>query len=169
MNVDPQGLLRYVVTDKGTLFKSAGYMCTEAFNPLGGVPCELVGGLGTPVDVSGNQLPQSPEASYSLALNQDFNSSNGVTTARLTYRYQAEREGNVFNYERARMPEHKFFDLSITYKPNDKDWYFSLYGKNLSDEVTVGTWAAASAIQGGTQFATYTDPRIWGLSFGTTF
>jgi len=169
VNVDPQGLLRYVVTDKGTLFKSAGYMCTEAFNPLGGVPCELVGGLGTPVDVSGNQLPQSPETSYSLALNQDFNSSSGVTTARLTYRYQAEREGNVFNYERARMPEHKFIDLSFTYKPNDKDWYISLYGKNLGDEVTVGTWAAASAIQGGTQFATYTDPRTYGIMFGTSF
>ena len=169
VNVDPQGLLRYVVTDKGTLFKSAGYMCTEAFNPLGGVPCELVGGLGTPVDVSGNQLPQSPETSYSLALNQDFNSSNGITTARLTYRYQSEREGNVFNYERARMPEHKFIDLSFTYKPNDKDWYISLYGKNLRDEVTVGTWAAASAIQGGTQFATYTDPRTYGIMFGTNF
>jgi outer membrane receptor protein involved in Fe transport len=169
VNVDPQGLLRYVVTDKGTLFKSAGYMCTEAFNPLGGVPCALVGGLGTPVDVSGNQLPQSPETSYSLALNQDFNSSSGVTTARLTYRYQAEREGNVFNYERARMPEHKFIDLSFTYKPNDKDWYISLYGKNLGDEVTVGTWAAASAIQGGTQFATYTDPRTYGIMFGTSF
>ena len=34
---DPQGVLRYVVTDKGPLFKSAGYMCTDAFNPLGGV------------------------------------------------------------------------------------------------------------------------------------
>jgi len=169
INVDDAGLLRYIVTDKGTLFKSAGYMCTEAFNPLGGVPCSVVGGLGTPVDVSGNQLPQSPEASYSLALNQDFNSSNGVTTARLTYRYQSEREGNVFNYDRAKMPEHKFYDLSVTYKPNEKDWFFALYGKNISDEVTVGTWAASSAIQGGAQFATYTDPRTWGVQFGTSF
>jgi len=98
-----------------------------------------------------------------LQLKEFQNVTLGITTARLTYRYQSEREGNVFNYERARMPEHKFIDLSITYKPNDKDWYFSLYGKNLSDEVTVGTWAASSAIQGGAQFATYTDPRtyIW--------
>jgi outer membrane receptor protein involved in Fe transport len=29
VNVDAQGLLRYIVTDKGTLFKSAGYMCTK--------------------------------------------------------------------------------------------------------------------------------------------
>ena len=29
--------------------------------------------------------------------------------------------------------------------------------------------AAASALQGGAQFATYTDPRTWGIMFGTDF
>ena len=33
----------------------------------------------------------------------------------------------------------------------------------------IGTWAAASALQGGAQFATYTDPRTWGVMFGTKF
>ena len=32
--------------------------------------------------------------------------------------------------DRSRMPEHEYVDLKITYKPNDKDWYISLYGKN---------------------------------------
>ena len=49
-----------------------------------------------------------------LQLKEFQNVTLGITTARLTYRYQSEREGNVFNYERARMPEHKFIDLSIT-------------------------------------------------------
>ncbi len=61
------------------------------------------------------------------------------------------------------MPEHDFFDLSITYKPNDKDWYFSLYVKNIQMKLFIGTWAAASAIQGGAQFATYTDPKNMGI------
>jgi outer membrane receptor protein involved in Fe transport len=168
ISLDPQGILRYVLTDKGPLFKSAGYVCTVAFNPLGGVLCPEAG-LGTPVDVSGNQLPQSPEKSYSVSLNQDFNSSKGKTTARLTYRYQGKREGNVFNSDRSRMPEHKFLDLKVTYQPNEKDWYASLYVKNIRDEVFIGTWAAASALQGGAQFATYTDPRTWGIMFGTDF
>jgi hypothetical protein len=60
------------------------------------------------------------------------------------------------------MPEHKFLDLKVTYQPNEKDWYASLYVKNIRDEVFIGTWAAASALQGGAQFATYTDPRTWG-------
>ena len=41
----------------------------EPFNPFGGV---VESGLGTPVDVSGNKLPQSPELSYSIAMNKDF-------------------------------------------------------------------------------------------------
>ena len=166
--VDAQGALRYALTDKGPLFKSAGYVCTVAFNPLGGIMCPEAG-LGTAVDVSGNKLPQSPEKSYSIAINQDFNSDRGITTARLTYRYQAEREGNVFNTDRSRMPAHDFLDLSVTYKPNDKDWQASLYVKNIRDNVFIGTWAASSALQGGAQFATYTDPRTWGVSFSRNF
>ena len=60
-------------------------------------------------------------------------------------------------------------DLSITYQPNDKDWYISLYVKNIGDDVFIGTWAAASALQGGAQFATYTDPRTYGIMFAETF
>ena len=165
ISVDGQGVLRYIVTDKGPLFKSAVYVCTSAFNPAGGVFCPE-GSLGTAVNNVGNQLPQSPKKSYSIAINQDFNSSKGITTARLAYRYMSEREGNVFNSDRSRMPEHKFFDLSVTYKPNENDWYASLFVKNIGDDVYIGTWAAASALQGGAQFATYTDPRTYGIAFG---
>ena len=167
-NGDPQGIVRYGMTDKGLIFKSAGYVCTQAFNPLGGVPCPE-SGLGTPVNVSGNQLPQSPELSYSLSLNKDFLQSSGVTSARVTYRFQAEREGDVFNTDRTRMNAHKFLDLKVTYQPNDSDWYVAFFAKNLVDNVYVGTWASASALQGGALFATYTDPKTYGIQFGTSF
>ena len=168
VSVDPQGILRYVLTDKGLLFKSAGYVCTLPFNPAAGVDCPSTG-LGTAVDVSGNKLPQSPKKSYSIAINHDINLTNSVTTARLAYRYMSEREGNVFNTDRSRMPAHDFMDLSITYKPNNKDWHAAFYVKNIQDNVLIGSWAAASALQGGAQFATYTDPRTFGIMFGSSF
>jgi outer membrane receptor protein involved in Fe transport len=166
INADPQGIVRYAVTDAGTIFKSAGSLCLAPFNPAGGVPCSNPGIL---TDVTGNQLPQSPELSYSLSLNQDYNTDGGVTTFRLTYRYQSERFGDVFNSERATMNEHKYFDTRITYQPNDANWFVSVYGKNLANDQFVGTWASASPLQGGTTFATYTDPRTWGVQFGTSF
>jgi iron complex outermembrane receptor protein len=170
---DPAGAVTYgwAVGADGNpmlIFKSAGYLCLQPFNPLGGVPCTGAG-LGGTVDISGNSLPQSPKSSFGIGVNKDMINDNSVTSLRVSYRYQGEREGNVFNQDRARMPETKYWDMSATYRPNGSDWYVRVYGKNLADDQFVGTWAASSALQGGAQFSTYTDPRTYGLEFGTSF
>ena len=171
--LDPQGAVQYGygINAAGTIvpvFKSAGFLCLAPFNPLGGVSCPAAA-QGSEVSISGNSLPQSPKTSYSIGYNKDFGTDNGVTSLRVAYRYQAEREGNVFNQARARMPETKYLDLSVNYVPNDGNWNVKLYIKNLNEDQFVGTWAASSALQGGAQFATYTDPRTYGISFGTSF
>ena len=168
VNADPQGVVRFMITDKGVLFKSAGSLCGAPFNPAGGVPCPA-GAQGIPTDVTGNELPNSPELSYSMSLNKDVISDNGVTSFRLTHRFQSERWSDVYNSERGSMGEHKFWDMRITYQPNDADWYLALEGKNLADDVFEQGAAFASNLQGGSQFLTYTDIRTWGLTFGTTF
>ena len=168
VNLDPLGALALTTTDKGNVFKSAGYMCTVPFNPLGGVDCPEAG-LGTPVDVSGNKLPQSPELSYSVGLNKDFATTNGMVTSRLAFRFMGEREGTVYNEDQTRIPEHKYWDASVTYRPNNGDWFFKLEAKNLNDDKYVGSWYLASGLQGGAKFATITDPRTWSIGFGTTF
>ena len=168
VNADPQGIVRYVVTDKGALFKSAGSLCGAPFNPAGGVPCPAAA-LGVPTDVSGNELPNSPELSYSMALNKDIISDNAITSLRLVHRFQAKRFGDVYNSTRSSVGEQKFWDMRVTYQPNDADWYIALEGKNLANDQFIGGMAASSALQGGGQFLTYTDPRTYGLTFGTTF
>ena len=160
------GFLTVGNTDAGLVYKFAGFMCLVPFNPFapGGCP-----NPGIPVDVSGNKLPQSPELSYSIGLNQDFIGENGTTTARLTYRFMDEREGTVYNQPHLRMPEHKFFDATVTYRPNNGNWYVKLEGKNLANDRYIGSWYLASGLQGGNKFATVTEPRTWGLAFGTSF
>tara|TARA_B100000767_G_scaffold122781_1_gene116946 strand:- start:11284 stop:14193 length:2910 start_codon:yes stop_codon:yes gene_type:complete len=170
---DPAGAVTYgwgVGADGNPvlIFKSAGYICLAPFNPLGGVPCPPAG-QGAKVSINGNTLPQSPKTSYSIGLNNEFTSDKGSTRLRLAYRYQGEREGNVFNQARARMGETKYWDMSATYEPNDSDWSLQFYIKNMADDQYVGTWAASSALQGGAQFATYTDPRTYGITFRTNF
>ena len=168
VNVDALGALAITTTDLGNVFKSAGYMCSVPFNPLGGVSCPTAG-LGTPVDVSGNKLPQSPDLSYSLGLNKDFPTSNGMVSSRLAFRYMGEREGTVYNEAQTRVPEHKYWDASVTFRPNDGNWFVKFEGKNLNDDKYVGSWYMASGLQGGAKFATITDPRTWSIGFGTTF
>lgn len=149
------------------ILKSAGYLCSSLpFNPLGEVSCS---DPTNPLDISGNTLPQSPKTSYSIGLNKDFMMDSGALSMRVAYRFQGEREGRVFNDPRSRPGESKLWDLNMTYRPNDGDWFVRVYGKNLADKQYIGTWAASSALQGGAQFATYTDPRTFGVQFGTNF
>ena len=159
------GVLTVGATDAGLVYKFAGYLCLEPFNPFG-AGC---GNPGIPVDVSGNKLPQSPELSYSIGLNKDFVGENGNTRARIVYRYMSEREGTVYNQPHLQVPEHKFIDATVTYRPNDGNWFVRLEAKNLGDDRYIGSWYLASGLQGGNKFATVTDPRMWGLTFGTTF
>ena len=162
------------------MMKSFGFLCTapatptnigtmiSTFNPLAGAAgaCPFAPEM---VNVSGNTVPGTADESYSLSLNKEFPGKNGVTTTRLTYRYQSEREGNVFNQATAKAPEQKFFDASVKYTPNDGNWYIGVYGKNLADDQYLGVWAASSALQGGSRFGTYTDPRTVGVTFGRDF
>ena len=159
------GVLTVGATDAGLVYKFAGYLCLEPFNPFG-AGC---GNPGIPVDVSGNKLPQSPELSYSIGLNKDFIGENGNTRARIVYRYMSEREGTVYNQPHLQVPEHKFIDATVTYRPNNGNWFVRLEAKNLGDDRYIGSWYLASGLQGGNKFATVTDPRTWGLTFGTTF
>jgi outer membrane receptor protein involved in Fe transport len=119
--------------------------------------------------VSGNKLPQSPELSYSIGLNKDVIGENGSTRLRLVYRFMSEREGTVYNQPHLQIPEHKFLDTTATYRPNDGNWFIRLEAKNLADDRYIGSWYLASGLQGGNKFATVTDPRTWGISFGTSF
>ena len=159
------GVLTVGATDAGLVYKFAGYLCLEPFNPFG-AGC---GNPGIPVDVSGNKLPQSPELSYSIGLNKDFIGENGNTRARIVYRYMSEREGTVYNQPHLQVPEHKFIDATVTYRPNDGNWFVRLEAKNLGDDRYIGSWYLASGLQGGNKFATVTDPLTWGVAFGTSF
>ena len=96
-----------------------------------GIPCP-----NAPVmnDLKGNKIPGSPETSYSIALNQMIPLENGMLNARIAYRYQGEREGDVFNQMRTRMGEQEYFDLTMSYMPSDEAWDISFYAKNLAEQ-----------------------------------
>ena len=159
------GVFTVGATDAGLVYKFAGYLCLEPFNTFG-AGC---GNPGIPADVSGNKLPQSPELSYSIGLNKDFIAKNGTTRARLVYRYMSEREGTVYNQPYLQVPEHKFFDATVTYRPNDGNWFVRLEAKNLADDRYIGSWYLSSGLQGGNKFATLTDPLTLGVAFGSNF
>ena len=52
----------------------------------------------------------------------------------------SEREGTVYNQPHLQIPEHKFFDATVTYRPNDGNWFVRLEAKNLADDRYIGSW-----------------------------
>ena len=167
--VDPNGtgLITGAVHANGrTLFKSAGFNCTVAGLYTDGC---ATGEPGWAESIKGNALPGSSDKSYGLSLTQDFNSSNGVTSARLSYRYRGSFDSDIFNMDRMKIDAQDTMDLLISYEPNEGDWYAGIFVKNIRDQQHLQILRPASNVQGGQLFGSFSDPRIWGVQFGSKF
>ena len=163
------GFVTGAVMDNGqTLFKSAGFNCTSPlFAPAGGIDCPA--SLGVPVSIAGNPLPATADTEYSLSLTQLYPTENGVTSARLSYRFRDETNTDPFNYSRFDIPEQKTWDGLVRYTPNNADWYLGVYVKNLADDQILNYLRSGSNIQGGQLYGNFTEPRTFGLQFGLSF
>ena len=169
--VDPNGtgfVTGAIMNDGTALFKSAGFSCTAPqFAPAAGLPCPA--SLGVSSSVAGNPLPGVADLSYSLSMTQLFPTSNGVTSARLSYRYRDPINADAFGTSRFDVPENKSWDMLVRYTPNNGDWYIGGYAKNLNDTRQLNSIRSGSNIQGGQLYANFTDPRTWGVQFGMSF
>ena len=170
--VDPNGtgFLTGAVFDNGQIwYKSGGFNCLtpRGFNPAANIFCPL--SEANPVSLQGNDLPRVADTSYSFSFTQLFPGDNGVTSARLSYRYTGERNGDPFNMSRFDIPENKSFDFLLRYTPNNGDWYVGMYAKNLADDQYMNSNRSGSNAQGGQLYASFTDPRSWGIQFGSSF
>jgi hypothetical protein len=150
-------------------FKSGGFNCSTVvgFNPAGNVFCPA--SVGNPTSLQGLPLPRVADLSYSIAFTQLFPTDNGVTSARLAYRFRDETNGDPYNMSRFDIPENKTFDFLLRYTPNVGDWYIGAYAKNLADDQYMNSIRSGSNVQGGQLYASFTDPRSWGIQFGASF
>ena len=170
--VDPNGtgfLTGATFANGESWFKSGGFNCItpRGFNPAANVLCPA--SVGNPTSIGGNPLPRVSDLSYSFAITQLFPSDSGVTSARLAYRFKDSTNGDPFNMSRFDIPENKTFDFLLKYTPNTGEWYVGMYAKNLADDQYLNSIRSGSNAQGGQLYASFTDPRSWGIQFGSSF
>ena len=159
------GLLTAALTDAGVVYKSAGFLCTGVALPLGGVPCTSP---TVPISIDGNRLPAAPEQSYSIAINKVFPMSSGAISTRLSYKYTGSIYGDPWNNARSYIGANSYMDAVATYESNS-NWYVGLYVKNIRDDRDIIYIRAGSNLQGGNNYVNVSEPRQFGIKFGSTF
>jgi len=154
-------------TNGAFLFKSAGFNCTVQFSFATGCPAGVAQGVEQ--SIKGNSLPGSADKSYGLSLTQDFISSNGMTSARLSYRYTGSADLSIFNMDRMKIDARDSWDLLVRFVPTTDDWYAGLYLKNIRDQQHIQGLRESSNVGGGALLGSFTDPRTYGVEFGVKF
>ncbi len=123
----------FSVTDSLVLLASIGYIDAE----YDGVSFDISSdGVIDGVDEDLN-LPRAPKWTYSLGLTHDKELGDwGYVTSRVNWAYRDEfayTDNNLGFVEEVDM-----VDAGIDFRSNDGHWVFSIYGRNLLDEVSFG-------------------------------
>ncbi|WP_035515100.1 TonB-dependent receptor [Pseudohaliea rubra] len=129
MGLELDGTFR--LSDNLVLLASLGYLDAEYDT----VRFDLNG------DAPGNgedlELPRAPELTWRVGMNYDMPMGDwGVATARFSYAYRDEMAWTDDNL--GFILEQHILDAGLDFYSNDGHWIFSLYGRNLMDEVKHG-------------------------------
>jgi iron complex outermembrane receptor protein len=163
--------IAYKVGDDGRLQLALAYTHTDLGHLIGGSndyalpPCN-VPGIGTCLDVTGNELPHAPKGAMQLGYEHTFHLADGDTLApRISVHYETASWLSVFNMgDGDRQKAYTRTDLGLRYASHH-DWYADLYVRNVEDG-KVRTNAQNSF---GVWQSQYLAPRTFGVNFGINF
>lgn len=121
-------------------------------------------------DLSGNRLPNSPE--WKLSLGGDYThdlASGGQLRLSGAYYFQDKIYFDAFNEQQQSQGAVGRFDADLSYLSPDGAWTFSLYGKNLTDELVRTAGRVGSNQVGSPNFVLFDPPRTYGISIRREF
>ncbi len=153
--------------------KTLGTLPYAGSNDYQGLPpCPVESGIGSCLDVSGNDLAHAPDAQVHLTYEHDFNLANGGRlTPRLSAHYETESWLSTFNLgDGDKQKSYGRGDVTLRYEAPESAWWADLYVDNVTDN-KVRTNAGRTSLPGG-QFAytsQYLPPRVVGVNVGFAF
>ncbi len=127
----------------------------------------LDGPTGVLESQAGNRLVQTPEWSSTFGIEYRFDIGPGSLTANAQAQYQSRVYFTPFNDDRTSQEPVTRYEAGLRFEPHDGQWYASLWGRNLSDELVATTkyvLASGRIISGQ-----YTPPRTYGVTVGYNF
>ncbi|WP_199902569.1 TonB-dependent receptor [Azospirillum sp. B4] len=112
------------------------------------------------VDYSGNRITRTPRHKVVVSPSYDVPLAGGVLRFAVDYRYESRIFDDASNDGPEQRDPTNFLDGRIVFTDETGKWSVSLWGKNLTDEVTrtyQGTFL-------GADFGAYNPPRTYGLT-----
>ncbi|MFV3129055.1 TonB-dependent receptor [Niveispirillum sp. KHB5.9] len=115
------------------------------------------------VDFAGNRISRTPR--HKIVLSPSYEASLGDGAGLLfavDYRYESMIFDDNSNVGPERRPSTQFVDARATYSAASGNWTLSLWGKNLTQEVT----RTHQVVFLGANFGSYSPPRTFGATVG---
>jgi iron complex outermembrane recepter protein len=114
------------------------------------------------LDYAGNRISRTPEHKVVVSPSYEWLLSQGAT---LSFAADYSYESRIFDDNSNEAPEIRepthFVDARVVYTSADDKWAVSMWGKNLTDELT-RTFQATFL---GANFGAYNPPRTYGATF----
>ncbi|HEY0686577.1 MAG TPA: TonB-dependent receptor [Steroidobacter sp.] len=118
------------------------------------------------VDYAGNRISRTPEHKVVVSPAYEWQLPRGAT---LSFAADYSYESRIFDDNSNEGPEVRdpthFVDARVIYTSTDEKWAVSLWGKNLTDELT-RTFQATFL---GANFGAYNPPRTYGATFSWNY
>lgn len=136
------------------------------YNPLTDAPN---GGRGFEADLSGNELPNSPNWTANIGAQYTFFLGGWDLTVRGDYYYQGSSYARAYNTEYDRLRAWDNANLSVTLEQPDNGLVFQAYVKNLFDKAPLTDAFTNSDDTGLTGNVFTLDPRLVAFSVSKRF
>ena len=126
---------------------------------------------GVPVDVSGNEMPNSPPHSIGLGIAHTWPLAAGALTLRYDYYWQDTSFARVFNTPGDKIDSWDQHNASLIFEAANGRWEARAWVRNIADDDIVTGQMIGDDLWGGYRSYFLAEPRIFGASvrynFGT--
>jgi outer membrane receptor protein involved in Fe transport len=140
-----------------------GYACAtgSGLNPLG---LDAISGAGHPVDLTGNELPNSPHWTASVGGQYQWALGGGwEATARADYYYQGESYARIYNSAADQIDSRTNLNLMFRIENPSDGLTFEVFGQNVTDETSITGVYLTDDSSGLFRNVFLTEPRTIGM------
>lgn len=120
-------------------------------------------------EVSGNKIPGVSEYEYSVGVTHFFEAFNGSGAISLSYSDSDGAYLDIWNNERYKVEGSDDISGNISFTPNNGDWSYNFWVRNLEDNRDITSVNRTSNLQGAASFVTFQEGRKIGIDLKREF